>query len=384
MKCLKKTLLISVVLINAFTFSACWDYKELSDVVNIAGVAIDKVEDKYILTQEIMIPTPEKGGTKVRSQIVITEGDSIFDAIRKSIPKTGKKIYWRHAKVVIISQKICEENIIPVIDFINRDAEPRGNMKLLVSKENTAGEILNNPDKAKDQVLSYKINNTLISQVYSAVYPVINVWRFIEDLSKEGASPIVPSIVNVKNDDKKVFEVYGSYVFNKDKLVGWLNGDESKSTLFIKDKIKSGAIVVESYMEGIKYTNTLEILGSKTKIKPIYKDNKITLNINVETDVAIAELDQKRNFIDEKGRKILAEDAEKFVETNLNNVIHKVQTKFGSDIFGFSSEIQRDMPKVWKKIQPYWEEEFKKIDTNVQVKINIKGSALMQKPIEVK
>lgn len=100
--------------------------------------------------------------------------------------------------------------------------------------------------------------------------------------------------------------------------------------------------------------------------------------------MAIAEMNGKKNFIDEKGRKILAEDAEKLVENNLNNVIHKVQTEFGSDIFGFSSVIQRDMPKVWKKIQPNWEEEFKKIDINVQVKINIKGSALMHKPIEVK
>lgn len=384
MKCLKKTLLISIVLINVFALSACWDYRELSDVVNIAGVAVDKVEDKYILTQEIMIPTPEKGGTKVKSQIVIGEGNSIFDAIRKSIPKTGKKIYWRHAKVVIVSKEICEENILPIIDFINRDAEPRGSMRLLISKGNTAGEILNNPDKVKDQVLSYKIEDTLISQIYSAVYPVIDVWKFMEELSKEGASTIVPSIVNVEDNDKKVFKVYGGYVFKKDKLVGWLNGEESKSTLFIKNEIKKGSIVVDSYMEGIKYTNTLEISGSKTKIKPVYKDNKITLNINVETDVAIAEVDGKKNFIDEKGRKIVAEDAEKLVETNLNNVIHKVQKEFGSDIFGFSSAIQRDIPKVWKKIQPNWEEEFKKIDTNVQVKINIKGSALMQKTIEVK
>lgn len=384
MKCLKKTVLISGLLINIFTFSACWDYREISESVNIAGIAIDKVEDKYILTQEIMIPMPQKGGTNVESEIVIVEGNSIFDAIRKSIPKTGKKIYWRHAKVIIVSKKICEENILPVIDFINRDAEPRGSMRLLVSRGNTAREILNNPDKAKGQVLSYKINDTLTSQIYSAVYPVIDIWEFIEELTKEGASTIVPSIVNVKDDDKEVFKVYGSYVFKKDKLVGWLNGKESKSTLFIKDEIKQGAIVVDSYIEGIKYTNTLEILGNKTKIKPVYADNKIALNINVETDVAIAEVDGKKNFIDEKGRKIVAEDAEKLVENDLNNVIHKVQKEFGSDIFGFSSVIQRDMPKVWKKIQPNWEEEFKKIDTNVQVKINIKGSALMKKPIEVK
>ena len=54
------------------------------------------------------------------------------------ITLSGKKLYWSHATVIILSKEIASEGILKVIDFYNRDAEAREDIHLVISKEATA------------------------------------------------------------------------------------------------------------------------------------------------------------------------------------------------------------------------------------------------------
>lgn len=384
MRNLKKILLIVLILINTVILAACWNYREIDKFIILAGVAVDKDKDtnKYIFTQELVEPIGKERGLK--SKITQTKGDSIFNALRESIESNGKKIYWGHTKIMIISEEIAKHDLISIIDVVNRDAEIRGDIKIVVSKDNTANEILYKTHKIGDEIISYKINETLKNQKSVSHYPDINFWEFTEQLLAKGSSPIAACIHMEKQEGVLISRVSGSSVFKKAKLVGNLNDIETESALFIKDEVKGGFMVIESEVDANKYKNTLEIFKSETKVKPEYKDNKLTMNINVEIDTGIIEIDGERDFIEKKGRQILQKDAEEYVKKNIKKVIDKAQTDFESDIFGFSGIIMREMPKEWKKkIEPNWEEEFKKLDANIQVKINIRNSALNSKPIKV-
>lgn len=384
MRMLKKILLIVLVSINTTILSACWNYREIDKFIILAGAAIDKDKDtnEYIFTAELVEPIGKERGFK--SKIIQTKGDSIFNALRKGIEVNGKKIYWGHSKIIIISEEIAKYDLIYVTDVVLRDAEIRGDTKIFVSKDNTASEILYKTEKIGDEIISYKINDTLKNQKSIPYYPNVNFRELTNQLLAKGASPIVPSVNMEIQEGTPMFRVGGSSVFKKDKLVGYLNDIETRSALFIKDEVKGGFLVVESEIDGKKYRNTLEVFGSQTKIKPEYKDNKLTMNINVEVDTGIIELSGEKDFIEEKGREILQKDAEEYVKKDMKKVIDKAQTDFQSDIFGFSGIIMREIPKEWKKkIEPNWEEEFKKLDTNIQVKINIRNSALLSKPIKV-
>lgn len=384
MRMLKKILLIVLVSINTIILSACWNYREIDKFVILAGGAIDKDKDtnKYILTLELVEPIGKERGLK--SKIIQTKGDSIFNALRKGIEVNGKKVYWAHNKIIIISEEVAKHDLISVIDVVLRDAEIRGDSKILVSKDNTASEILYKTNKIGDEIVSHKINDALENQKSISYYPNINFGEFTKQLLTKRSSPIAACINMEYEEGIPMFSVGGSSVFKKGKLVGYLNRVETRSVLFIKDKVKGGFLVVESEVDGKKYSNTLEIFGSETKIKPEYKDNKLIMNINVEVDTGIIELSGEKDFIEEKGREILQKDAEEYVKKDIKKVIDKAQTDFQSDIFGFSGIIMKEMPKEWKKkIEPNWEDEFKELDTNIQVKINIRNSALLSKPIKV-
>ncbi len=381
---LKKILLIGLILINTIILSACWNYREIDKIEILAGAAVDKDKDtnKFILTMELIEPTGKNGG--LESKIIQTKGDTIFNALREAIELNGKKIYWGHSKIMIISEEVAKHDIISLIDVVLRDAEIRGENEMFISKDNTASEILYKTHKVGKEIISYDINAALENQKSISYYPGTNFWKFTEQLLTKDSSPIVPCINLESQEEGPIFKVVGSGAFKKGKLVGYLDHLETRSVLLTKDEMKGGFIVVESEVDGKKHKSTLEIFGSKTKVKPEYKDNKLTMNIDIEIETGIIELDGEKDFIEEKGREILQKDAENNIKNNMKKTINKAQIDFESDIFGFAGIIMREMPKEWKKkIQPNWEEEFKRLDTNIQVKVNIRDSALLSKPIKV-
>lgn len=383
MKSFNKKLLFFIMLLNTFILSSCWNYREINDFSIVAGIAVDKEKStgKYILTIEIMNPIEGQG---MNSKLVKTKGDSVFDSYRQILKTTGKKAYWSHSKVLILSKEINKSDLITIMDLVNRDREMRGDMNILVSKEDTASKILYKAHEPGADVTSFNIAESLKNQKHVSHYISMNIWEFTEALFAEGYSPLLPSIEIEVQEGVPFYKLSGSVAFKRDKQVGVLNDNETKWALIVMDKLEGGSIVVESKVEEELFQNTLEIFKNKTKIKPEYKDDKLTMNINVELDVGIIELNGQKDFIEEKGRMILQEDTENYIKREVQKVIEKAQMDIESDIFGFSSIIMRKMPKEWKeKIQPNWEEDFKKLDTRIEVKINIRNSGLISKPIEV-
>ena len=122
----------------------CWNYREIDTLAIVAGIAIDKdiITKKYIVTTEIITTQMQGVSSIIGSELFTSEGDSIFGAMRNTIEKTGLRLFWSDAKVVIISESIAREGIIPVIDWINRSSDVRPDIWLLISKGNSASEIL--------------------------------------------------------------------------------------------------------------------------------------------------------------------------------------------------------------------------------------------------
>ncbi|KPU45468.1 spore germination protein B3 precursor [Oxobacter pfennigii] len=378
---LKRALFYVLILLNIFFLSGCWNYRELNDIDIAAGAAVDKNKDNnnYMVTVEIINAKGGKDGS-ITPDIMNMEGITIFDAIRNMIMRIGRRIYWGHSRVFIISQDIAREGVIDVIDFINRDAEARADTYLLISQEETAGELLKGKDKVHDTI-SFHIVDTMKSQKSIPSYAVVELWQFIKDLSAEGISATIPTAIMAKDKDSITPQVTGTAVFKKDKMIGWLDDTESRSMLFIKGKINSGLIIIPNIMEN---TNaTLELSKVTTKVTPVIKEGNLTMNIKVVIDAGIAEVQGDTDIISKDGRKKVIEVAEKTVKSQLESVIKKVQSQYKSDVFGFGSTVQRKMPNEWKAIKDDWGNIFADMDTNVSVKVEIKGSALASKPIKV-
>lgn len=381
MRYIRKFLLLGCIVLIITLLSGCWNYREVEDLAIVSGFAVDKKDDHYLVTTEIISIGSGKD-SKITTKLLSMEGTSIFDAFRNAIKIAGRRLYSSQAEIIIVSKEIAEEGIIPVLDFIGRDTEPRSTLHILVSKEKSAKEILEQQPVTSD-ILSFELNDMLMSEKSLSNALDIEEWQFANDLAGMGISATLPMIDLNKDNNKPLPEITGTGVFKEDKLVGFLDGEETKTLMFIKNKIKGGLLTNKEYQDGSPTNVALEIFSNKTKLKPKYVDGTITMEITTSTDVAIGENGGKDNYIDEAGREKVKKDFEAMLENNIKSLVKKVQEQYDSDIFGFGKTIKMNMPGLWKKIEPKWEQVYKNLDVEVHSTINIKNSAYMSRPIKV-
>jgi spore germination protein KC len=377
---MKKSKILSVFIIISLMFtSGCWNYREISKVAIVAGVAIDKEDGMYKVTVEIAGP---KGGQEGGSESLIYESSdkTIFGAIRQLVTEAGQKTYWSHTKVIIISHQIAEEGMANVLDFLYRDTETRRDMLVIVSMTHTAAEILK-VNKSKDILVSYKLDTTIRSQKSIAKFPMTELREVVDNFKSEQSSIIVPVVLKdlqtEKNDN--IPDVMGSAVLKKDKVIGYLNGDETKEVLMISNKLKGGLYEVSDIL-GFKSDISFEIFKNKTKRKAVIDDNDLKMKVNIKTDVSIGEIMETLDFKEKENLNSIEEEGEKRLKKDLMDTVEKIQREYKSDVFGFGEVIQRQKKKVWKEIEPKWEEVFSALPVEISVDFTIRGSGLTNKP----
>lgn len=375
-------LLIQLLLIVVIA-TGCWNYREINRLSIVAGLAIDKGKNnKYLFSVEIV--NVKTGGVEpnISSEIISVEGESWFDAARNAIKVSGKRLYFSHTKIVIISKEIAEDGLIQILDWLNRDAETRLTIKVMVSKEKTAEEVLSSTGTTSE-IHSFELDNMLTAQPSVPKFPNVMLSELINNLAGKGISTTLPAIKIATYAGKRKAELGGTAVFKRDKLVGFLNEEETQEMLFVKNKIKSGIIVSKNLLDDKKTSLVFEIFKSKTQIKPEYSNGELLMNIHIATSVSIGEQGTTKNYIDEKGRKIAKTVTEKNMEKEIQKLIKRVQEDYNADIFGFGKIVMYEKPELWRKMEKNWDEEFKKVGVNIDVELNVKNSGISKKPITV-
>ena len=380
----KNALLFSIMLITMLLLSGCWNYREIDKLAIVSGLAIDKNAqgDQFLLTAEIIDLKETMTQSKIASRKIEAKGESIFDAMRNMIKISAKKLYWSHAKAIVVSKDVATQDIVSIVDWISRDHEARITLNLFVSKEQTASELLFQQSVTTD-IRSFEMEDMLMGNRSLSKAPNVKVYEFMNDLSEEGISGILPALGITMNMDEKTAELSGTAVFKKEKFIGFLDEEDSKFLLFVKDKIKGGVYTIKVEEESPNEIITLEIFKNKTKITPVYNNDILSIMISTTTEVAIEEQNTTNNYIDEEGRKKLISIAEKTLEQDVENTIKKVQQDFGSDIFGFGRIVKAEMPSLWKTMDKKWDTIFKDLEVHVNSEIKIKNSSLSSAPLKV-
>jgi len=365
------------------TGSGCWNYREIDKLTIVTGAAVDKAEDtgKYIVTVEAIEIQPGAQDVETTSRVLSSEEQTIFYAIRNLAKHTGERLYWSHAKTVIISRELANEGLLPVIDLIARDQETRFSMLLYISDKKTAKEILEANDVPSDNV-SYFLAELKNLKSTIPEYPTTTIKSFVLDVNEEGVEPLIPVVCITENNGESIPNIKGSVVFKKDKAIGYLNEIDTRTVLLIKNEIKGGVIVHNIDEEKETKKLTLEIFKNKTKIIPRYVDGEVMIEVKMETNVSIAEMTGEIHVTTEKEYFALKESIEDQIEKQCQEAIKKVQKEYGSDIFGFGREIKARMPKIWKEIGTEWDDRFKDLKVSVESNIQIRNTALLREPIE--
>lgn len=379
-RCLNKIFILLLLICFPTLICGCWDYTEMNDLKYVAGFAIDKDKNsnEYILTFEVL--EASVSAETINSNIVESRGKTIHAALRNAIKKTGKMLQTSHAKVVIISKDIAEEGIVPVLDLINRDEEVRSDMWLLISKMSSASEILTK-EKISNEIISYDLADTIKNSNKTGRYVSVEVFKFIKDLSDKGMAATASMVNLVKQGEKSYCKINGIAVFKKDKMIGELNENDTLSLQILKSK--DPKFVIPIVLENNESVS-LEVTNINRKLKAKNEGGKVDINMNINIDVRLSELaESEKNYIYKSNRYMLEKYVNKSLETDMGNLLNKLQNEYRTDIVGFGDMLKRKNRKLWIGVEDQWNEVFSHASINTDVNVNIKYSGLTKNNIKV-
>ncbi|MEB3102563.1 Ger(x)C family spore germination protein [Ferviditalea candida] len=373
MKAWSIVLLASVVLLIV---PGCWGRSELKDVAIVTGVGIDQKGNKYEVTTETLKLGPEQQ-TKIVSAIVRSAmGTTIFEAIRDLIITLGKRQVWQHVDAFIIGEKTAESGITPVTDFMLRDHEPRFRMNILIAK-GTAKDILSMKPEA-GKVNGTLIKNALEEQSSLSKAPQVQLYQFGQMFIERYQDPYIPMV----RKGKQGFEIYGTAIFKRDKMVGQLTPNETRGLLRVLGKLNGGIQVLKLNTKGSTKPAyiSIEIKKSKAGMKVKFEHRTPKIEVNIQETGFIGDISHPINHqqIDQKLlnriEKLYADSIKKEAE----QVIAKIQKKYKSNALGFAGLINRADKRYWQQHKDEWEDLYPRIKVVVNVKTNIPENGLIR------
>ncbi len=388
--------LIGIIFISLL-LSGCWDKREINELAISTAISIDKKDDEYHVAAQVVLPTElsMKGGMG-SSPVTLYEasGKSVNEAIRKLTQVSPRIIYLGHLRVVVISEELAKEGIATTVDFLSRGWEIRSDFYMIVSKGRDAKEILN-VQTSLEQIPSNELYNILhTSEANYSSTVAVNFFDLKTNLERDGKEGVLTG-VEILGDPKKgsskqnvemiipdaKIKFKELAVFKKDKLVGWLDEQESRGFNEATNQVKS-TIGLVSCPDGGEVSIHTKKYNSKIKSKTTSNNPEIEIKVNIVAN--LGEVSCDIDLTKEKTIEMLQKEYEKVVKNDIQETIKVVQQKYQSDIFGFGAAIYKRNPQQWEKVKDNWDEIFAELPVNVEVDVQISHFGSVLNPIDKK
>ncbi|WP_238178164.1 Ger(x)C family spore germination protein [Paenibacillus contaminans] len=376
--------------------AGCWNRKELNDLGIQMGTAIDKVGDQYQVAVQIVVPGEVSARKAVSTSSPVTmykaTAPTLFEAFRKLTETSPRQIYGAHTRVLVFSEAIAKDGIAGVMDLSIRDPELRSDFYVMVARHTSAEEVLKIMTPL-EKIPANKLFHSLETSAKSwAPTAIVTMDILFDKLMSSGVSPVLTGITvtgdkemgkkqaNVEEIESSATLRYsGLAVFRKDRLVGWLNEEESKGYNYIISDVKStvGHLICP---DGGKLA--LETIRSHTDVKGRVKDGKPSIDVRIMNEVNIGEVDCLIDIQDPETIKELEAQSEEKTIRIMQKSVEVVQNEFKTDIFGFGQAIYRSDPKAWELVKNDWEEHFVKLKVNYEAETHIRKVGLANKALK--
>lgn len=366
---LKTMIILSILLL----LTGCWDYRDIETTTIATGLAIDYNDstNEYELSIEVIdtISTTEKS-----SKTITVRGDTVFSAVRNAIPYAGKKLFWSHCKVLVISSDLAKKDISPALDWCVRDAETKTDLTILIAKNSTAGEILkSNP--LTNTITSYFLSDTINSASSVSQFPEMELLYIINDIGSNNEDSIIPTVSLESIEGEVLPYIDGSAILKDTSIIHYLNGAETKLTLLFLNKLHGGIYTIKK--PAIEARSSLELLDVHCNFTPVIGEDKITMEMNCSIRGMLTEVNTFSDLSDPAALNKFQKDYSEQLTQDILALFKKAQD-YKTDIFGFAGIVQRKQTSYYRGVESYWDSVFAtiKLIPTVDVEIVSTGTAI--------
>nr|WP_240546114.1 Ger(x)C family spore germination protein [Paenibacillus artemisiicola] len=372
--------------------AGCWDRRELNELAISLALGIDKAERGYRVTLQVVQPgqvASKMTGTANAAPVTVyeTNGTTIYEAVRRMTTVSPRHVYGAHLRVAVFGEELAREGLGDALDLLSRDYEFRTDFYLLVAKGATAARALN---------LLFPLERIPANKIYGSIQTAEKVWapvrgisldEFITDAGRAGKNPVLSGIqitgderIGGSTDNVRTVRPAadlrdaGFAAFRKDRLVGWLDEEESRGYNALVNRIMSTVGHVPCPRGG---NAALEVVRSKAKLTGTAAHGRARLGVDLRLEENIGEVQCRLDLTRAESIRALERAAGRLAADSLRETIESAQKRYKSDIFGFGEAIHRSSPGTWRSIRDDWDELFAEAGVDVSVTVKIKRTGTL-------
>ncbi|PIC99619.1 Ger(x)C family spore germination protein [Sporosarcina sp. P29] len=379
-----KKCIVTLLVLTLF-LSGCWDRRELNELGIAMAIGIDKTENEYVISAQVVVPSEvSMKASTGRSAVTLytATGETVYEAIRKMTKNAPRKMYPGHLQILVINEDLAKEGIAESLELLSRDWELRSDFYVVVAKDITATEVLNVTTPIENIPANKMFNSLKTSEKNWAGTEGVILDELVTNLISDGKEAVLTGIQVLGNKETGTskqnvesitpstrIEYDNLAVFKEDQLVGWLNEEESRGYSDITNTVtktvtsitcpKEGKIIIDIFRYHSK------IIGSINKGEP-----EVDIKIEAEGNIGevLCSIDITEPETIDKLEKIYEEEVKEII----HQTIESVQKQYQSDIFGFGEAIHRSNPKEWNEMKEHWDEKFSDLTVNVHIDMKIR------------
>ncbi|WHH57097.1 Ger(x)C family spore germination protein [Petroclostridium sp. X23] len=375
--CLIRIFLILILIFSTLISTGCWDMVELEDRVFALGIALDKgeKEGEVILTYQLALPTAmygEKGGDGEKVMNISTSTSSVIEGNKQLAARLNRVLNIEHLQVFIIGEELAKEGINEYLDYFFRDINMRRKTDILVAK-----------GKAKD-IFEITPLTALSTSHYLADLMRLNETRMYR-ISTEVDMLEISKNVREKSDymvakvekQKEDIVVSGAAVFRRDKLVGYLDAQDTRKAKWMTNNMDTGTIQLENVGES-KGKVVFNVSESKTTVKPVIQENKVDFDVYIRVEGNVSEMSDVnfKNTLTSKFINALEEKVEAAVRQDCVSIMNEAQQKLEADFLDLGHLVKRYNIRWWEQHEDRWREIFKESKLNLKIDVYVRRVGL--------
>ncbi len=387
-------ILIWILLIST---AGCWNRREPENLAHALGIGFD-IDDKTGLYKAyVQFSNPqgsgdssqssEKGSPSAPAWTVSAEGRTPYEAIFNTVPFVSRELSVAHVGIVIISERLAQKGIGPILDLLERERTLRTTIRPLVAKGDI-GELMT-ASLPLEEVTSLGISRGMsVARLERSILPAKYVTEVIDTLAQPGKEPLLPKIEALDNKDaassekeanqKPPLKAAGGAVFRSEHMVGWMDEREIRGWSWLTNNVGKAIVVIDLPAREGEYM-TVIISQASSKLKAIVDGDdirfelKLSVDGRIEDQTAPIDLFENRENVGSMNRRIA---------TVIRNDIEKALTKaqsLGSDVFGLGWLLYRTRYKDWLKVEERWDEIFPLVSVDMDIRVDVRRSGLITK-----
>lgn len=394
----RKLNLLILMLAASLLLNGCWDSQELNSLSIVSATSIDRSEDEWVISFQVVIPqsiATQTGGGSGGSQspitIFSTRGKTIREAMQNANLEAPRALFFAHNSVLIINEQVVRnEGVRQILDFFLRPVESRETMSVLLTKDkasnllevliplekitgNAIQRVITQGQENLSQVKNIKLIDfaSMVANPYkSAMAPELRV------SGNQAEQSNLDALKSTRN--QAVLKLGDLGVFRGDKLVGWMNRKESRGVAWLSNSVKNLIIVTPCSDRDASRLSSYRVIQSSTQVDPKMVNGSVNMIIHIQT---VGALDETSCTMDLTNPDVISKLEDTIAEQIKDEMLAawKRMKVLNVDVVGFMDKIHKKYPAASKHLTNS-ERPLQELELKLNVKVTVEHTNMINKP----